>query len=401
MNTSVYDTLKENIEIIVSEDALKEKLKLNRPLNIKLGFDPTAPDLHLGHAVVLKKMRQFQEHGHRIKIIIGDSTALIGDPTGRNKTRPPLDPKQIEKNAETYLNQLSKIIDLSSTDIYYNSAWFTSLTLNELIKILSKLTVSQILQRSDFTHRYTNNIPISFHEMLYPVMQAYDSVMIDADIELGGTDQLFNCMIGRTLQGVLGKPEQVVACMPILRGTDGVQKMGKSLNNYIGLTEEPHNIFGKVMSIPDDLIPEYIRLASDYCSAEQQQKIDLLKLDSTNPMIIKKEVAFSIVRQYCGEDSAQHAAEYFYRNIQSCDNENKEFAQYSAQDLGIIEDLTLLELCQKLQPEKSRSAHKRLIESGAVQHNHQKCTDPFIIIPVSGPSVKVKIGKLHYFEICF
>ncbi|WP_211236704.1 tyrosine--tRNA ligase [Sporocytophaga myxococcoides] len=284
--------LKENVEIIFLENGLDEKLKQaelqNRKLVVKLGFDPTAPDLHLGHAVVLKKLRQFQELGHLIVIIIGDFTARIGDPTGKNKSRPPLNEDQVKENAKTYVAQLSKILDISKCSIRYNSEWLEGMNLSNAIQLLSQVTVAQMMHRNDFNTRFEKGIPISLHELVYPILQGYDSVEIMADVEMGGTDQLFNCSVGRQLQEGKGKKGQAVICMPLLKGIDGSDKMSKSQNNIIGLTDHPNEMFGKIMSIPDSLIVEYLKLVTDFADDEKMDNIRQL-YEGLNPMALKKE----------------------------------------------------------------------------------------------------------------
>ena len=247
---------------IVPESALLEKLKRGVPLNIKLGVDPTAPDIHLGHAVPLRKLRQFQDLGHQVTLIIGDGTALIGDPSGRNSTRPQLSREQIQVNAQTYVDQAFKVLDPEKTVLRYNSEWILDLDMEGLLKLLAHFTVARILERDDFHNRYTSGQSISLHEFLYPVMQAYDSVVIKADVELGGTDQLFNLLAGRELMEKMGMEPQVCLTLPLLEGTDGVKKMSKSYGNYVGLTDAPDDMFGKIMSIPDELMVKYYRLAS-------------------------------------------------------------------------------------------------------------------------------------------
>ena len=283
---------------IVPESALLEKLKRGKPLNIKLGVDPTAPDIHIGHAVPLRKLRQFQDLGHEVTLIIGDGTALIGDPSGRNSTRPQLSREQIKANAETYVNQAFKILDPEKTTLRYNSEWILSLNMEELLKLMAQFTVARILERDDFHNRYTSNLPISLHEFMYPVMQAYDSVVIKADVELGGTDQLFNLLAGRELMEKLGMEPQVCLTLPLLEGTDGVKKMSKSYGNYIGLTDEPSDMFGKVMSIPDELMVKYYRLAS----TESVSKIDAIEAglanDELHPNKVKRALARNIVAAY-------------------------------------------------------------------------------------------------------
>ena len=258
---------------IVPENALLEKLKRGKPLNIKLGVDPTSPDLHLGHAVPLRKMRQFQDLGHKVTLIIGNGTALIGDPSGKNTTRPQLSQEQVQQNAETYVNQAMKILDPEKTNIVYNADWILSLDLKGLLELCSKFTVARILERDDFTKRYKSQTPIALHEFLYPVMQAFDSVKIEADVEMGGTDQLFNLLAGRDLMEKMDMEPQIAMTMPLLEGTDGVRKMSKSYGNYVGLTDEADDMFGKVMSIPDELMVKYYRLASTL-SVDEIDKID-------------------------------------------------------------------------------------------------------------------------------
>ncbi|WP_417122944.1 tyrosine--tRNA ligase, partial [Paraeggerthella sp.] len=296
---------------IVPESALLEKLKRGTPLNIKLGVDPTAPDIHLGHAVPLRKLRQFQDLGHGVTLIIGDGTALIGDPSGRNSTRPQLTSDQIKVNAQTYVDQAFKILDPEKTTLRYNSEWLLSLNMEGLLKVASNFTVARILERDDFHNRYTGNQPISLHEFLYPVMQAYDSVVIKADVELGGTDQLFNLLAGRELMEKMGMEPQVCLTLPLLEGTDGVQKMSKSYGNYIGLTDEPADMFGKVMSIPDELMIKYHRLASAF-SVDEIDAIERgLAADELHPNKVKRALARNIVEAYYDQAAATAAEEQF------------------------------------------------------------------------------------------
>lgn len=280
---------------IVPEAALLEKLKRGIPLNIKLGVDPTAPDIHIGHAVPLRKLRQFQDLGHQVTLIIGDGTALIGDPSGRNSTRPQLSREQIQENAQTYVDQAFKILDPEKTVLRYNSEWILDLNMESLLKLLANFTVARILERDDFHNRYTSGQSISLHEFLYPVMQAYDSVVIKADVELGGTDQLFNLLAGRELMEKMGMEPQVCLTLPLLEGTDGVKKMSKSYGNYIGLTDEPADMFGKVMSIPDELMVKYYRLASTE-SVDEIDKIEAgLAADELHPNKVKRALARNLV----------------------------------------------------------------------------------------------------------
>lgn len=296
---------------IVPEADLKKKLERGVPLNIKLGVDPTSPDLHLGHAVPLRKMRQFQDLGHRVTLIIGNGTATIGDPSGKNTTRPQLSQEQVEANAETYVAQAMKILDPEKTTIVHNGDWMFPMGLKELLAVASKFTVARILERDDFTKRYQSQTPIALHEFLYPVMQAYDSVMIDADVEMGGTDQLFNLLAGRELMEKSGMEPQVALTMPLLEGTDGVRKMSKSYGNYIGLTDAPADMFGKTMSIPDEMIAKYYRLASSK-SIDEVEAIEASLADGTgDPYQLKRALARDLIATYhSAEDAVAAEAEF-------------------------------------------------------------------------------------------
>lgn len=302
---------------IVPEQALLDKLKRGTPLNAKLGVDPTAPDIHLGHAVPLRKLRQFQDLGHEVTLIIGDGTALIGDPSGRNSTRPQLTRDEIAANAQTYVDQAFKVLDPEKTTLRYNSEWILDLDMEGLLKLLSNFTVARILERDDFHNRYTSGQPISLHEFLYPVMQAYDSVVIKADVELGGTDQLFNLLAGRELMEKLGMEPQVCLTLPLLEGTDGVRKMSKSYGNYIGLTDKPNDMFGKVMSIPDNMMVKYFRLASTVDVDEIDAIEADLAEDKLHPNKVKRSLARNIVQAYYDESSAVAAEEAFDKLFKS------------------------------------------------------------------------------------
>lgn len=403
--SSLLEKLSKGIEMIVPADGLAEKLKEaeteNRPLIVKLGMDPTAPDLHLGHAVVLKKIREFQEAGHEIHLIVGDFTAQIGDPTGRNTTRPPLTAEEVKINAQTYIDQLHKVVGDERLTIHFNNDWLGKMTFSDVIKLLSRATLAQMMQREDFNNRYTNNIPIALHELLYPMLQGYDSVEINSDIEFGGRDQLFNNLVGKSLQESFGKKNgQVVLCMPLLRGLDGVMKMSKSKNNYIGLTEPANDMYGKTMSIPDDLLEEWIQLTTDFDDETKVNMIADLKNGKTNPMDIKKKVAFNIVKQYHDEKAAQEAEAFFYKQVQQKGFDSKTFEPVCIQSLQIGSDGTpkLLDVCFALNPKESKSALRRLIESGAVCINGDKVTDcnqSCCLVP----GTKIKMGKRHFFEL--
>ncbi|UKB80587.1 tyrosine--tRNA ligase [Chryseobacterium sp. MEBOG07] len=394
--------LQENVAIILPENGLEEKLaqakKESRKLSIKLGFDPTAPDLHLGHAVVLKKLKQFQDLGHQIIIIVGSFTARIGDPTGKNKARKPLSAEDVQHNAQTYINQLSKVIDVQKTKIVFNSDWLDALSFSEVIQLLSKVTVAQLMQRNDFNKRFTENTPIAMHELVYPILQGFDSVKIECDIEMGGTDQLFNCTMGRQLQEVHQMPAQIVMCMPLLRGLDGKEKMSKSLNNIIGLTDEPNEMFGKTMSIQDALIEEFINLTTDFSTKDKTALISRIA-EGENPMNIKKLIAKNIISQYHDAASAENAEQFFINQFQNKNFEEKVYESVSISSLKRIQNkISLLELCHQLKNDLSKSAVRRLIENGGVQINSTKITDPNEEMePI--PQTKIKIGKRGFFEL--
>ena len=305
--------IKSGIADLVPEADLASKLAARRPLRVKLGVDPTAPDLHLGHAVPLRKLRQFQDLGHTVVLIIGDFTALIGDPSGRNATRPPLSKEQIDDNAETYVDQAFRILDPRRTELVRNSEWLAPLGFAELLRLTSQFTVARILEREDFRNRYEKQQSISLHEFLYPVAQAYDSVAVRADVEIGGTDQLFNLLAGRELMEKLGMSPQVALTLPLLEGTDGVQKMSKSYGNYVGLTDSPADMFGKVMSVPDALMPKYFRLATAL-SVEEADRIEAALADGrADPASTKRRLAREIVMLYHGEPAADGAEAEFDR----------------------------------------------------------------------------------------
>jgi tyrosyl-tRNA synthetase len=305
--------IKSGIADLVPEADLEKKLSTGRPLTIKLGVDPTAPDLHLGHAVPLRKLRQFQDLGHRVVLIIGDFTALIGDPSGRNSTRPPLKVEQIDANAQTYIEQAFRILDPALTTMQRNSEWLSKLGFAEILRLTSQFTVARILERDDFSRRYSNRQSISLHEFLYPVAQAYDSVAIEADVEIGGTDQLFNLLAGRELMEKMGMAPQVALTLPLLEGTDGQQKMSKSYGNYIGLTEAAGEMFGKVMSIPDELMAKYFHLCTSLTLDEIESVERDLDAGAAHPNLIKRRLAREIVGLYHGEQAGVEAEAAFDR----------------------------------------------------------------------------------------
>lgn len=403
MEQEKIEELKHGIESIIPENGLEQKIALaekeGRPLIIKFGMDPTAPDLHLGHAVALKKIRQFQNMGAKIVLIVGDFTAAIGDPTGRNTTRPPLTEEEIKVNSQTYIDQMGKVIDLSkNVEIVKNGDWLNKMNFADVLKLLGKATLAQMLQRDEFAKRFAANIPISLHELVYPLMQGYDSVAIKSDIEFGGRDQLFNCLVGKTLQESMldVKDGQIVIGMPLLRGLDGEMKMSKSKGNYIGLTEPANDMFGKTMSIPDELLPEWIELTTDFDAETKANMIADYKNGAVNPMELKKKVAKNIVTQYHDAAAADEAEAFFYRQVQQKGFDDKAFEPVSIKDLA--SEITLLDLCAFVNSKESKSNLRRLIESGAVSINGEKQTDVYAKInPTAG--LKIKIGKRGFFEL--
>lgn len=394
--------LEENIEIALPKGGLESKLLQSqtrgRPLVIKLGFDPTAPDLHLGHAVVLKKLKQFQELGHQVVVLVGSFTARIGDPTGKNKARKPLNQDEISHNAATYIAQLSKIIDMSKTTVAFNGDWLDKLDFTEVIQLVSKVTIAQLMQRHDFHRRFTDNQPIAMHELIYPILQGFDSVHIKSDIEMGGTDQLFNCTMGRQLQESFGLDPQVVLCMPLLKGLDGQEKMSKSLHNTIGLLDEPNEMFGKTMSIPDHLISEYIDLTTDF-SPQEKVALKYRMERGENPMEVKKCIAHNLVAQYHDQEAASSALEFFIQQFQQKNFDSKSFEELSIksikEQLGTV--AKLVDLCHYLKKDLSKSAIRRLITAGAVHMDSAKCLDPEQLVKLDA-GFRIKLGKRSFFK---
>ena len=385
---------------IVPEKALMDKLKRGKPLNIKLGVDPTAPDIHLGHAVPLRKLRQFQDLGHQVTLIIGDGTALIGDPSGRNSTRPQLTREQIKENAQTYVDQAFKVLDPEKTTLRYNSEWILSLGMEDLLKIASNFTVARILERDDFHNRYTSELPISLHEFLYPIMQAYDSVVIKADVELGGTDQLFNLLAGRELMEKMGMEPQVCLTLPLLEGTDGVKKMSKSYGNYIGLTDAPNDMFGKVMSIPDELMVKYYRLASTV-PVDQIDAIEKgLAADEIHPNRCKRDLAQNIVAAYYNEEAAKEAEAAFDRQFKQ--HEVPEDIPEFAADLTPNEEGTvyLAKLIADSGLTKSTGDARRMIDQGGVKINGEAvAAKAYNVAPSTLEGAVIQVGKRKFVRL--
>jgi tyrosyl-tRNA synthetase len=385
---------------IVPEAALKEKLDRGVPLRVKLGVDPTAPDLHLGHAVPLRKLRQLQDLGHQVVLIIGNGTALIGDPSGRNTTRPPLTSEQIAVNAQTYVDQAFKILDKDKTELTWNGDWLTPLNLEDLLKLAAQFTVARILERDDFSNRYKAQQPISLHEFLYPVMQAYDSVEVQADIEMGGTDQLFNLLAGRELMEKLGMEPQVCLTLPLLEGTDGVQKMSKSYGNYIGIADEPAEMFGKVMSIPDELMARYFYLASTLPVDETDRIIAGVADGSLHPNVVKRQLAANIVTAYHGEEAAVEAEAAFNRIFKQ--HEAPEDVVEVALDLtpGAEGTVYVAAILVELGFAASAGEARRLIDGGGVKvANESLVAREYNIDPARLAGQVIQVGKRKFARI--
>ena len=387
-------------DTIVPQDLLLEKLKRGTALNINLGVDPTAPDIHLGHAVPLRKLRQFQDLGHHVTLIIGDGTALIGDPSGRNSTRPQLTREQIAVNAQTYVDQAFKILDPEKTTLRYNSEWILDLKMEDLLKLISNFTVARILERDDFHKRYTGGLPIALHEFLYPVMQAYDSVVIKADVEIGGSDQLFNLLAGRELMEKMGMEPQVALTLPLLEGTDGVRKMSKSYGNYIGLTDEPNDMFGKVMNIPDELMVKYYRLASTESVAKIDEIEAGLAADELHPNKVKRALARNIVAAYYDEAAAEAAEADFDLKFKA--HGFPADAPVFDADLTPGEDgmVYFAKVIVDAGAAQSVSAARRLIDEGAVRVNGEAlAAKSYNLAPESLKGAEVQVGKKKFFKL--
>lgn len=373
---------------IISEEDLIAKLKENRPLNVKAGFDPTAPDLHLGHTVVLQKMKHFQELGHNVTFLIGDFTGMIGDPTGKSETRKPLTKEQVLANAETYKEQVFKILDPEKTKICFNSSWLEPMTMKETLSLMAKFTVARIIERDDFQKRYKAGEPIGMHEFMYPIMQGYDSVCMNADIELGGTDQKFNLLVGRDLLRQYGKQAQVAVTMPIIEGLDGVQKMSKSLGNYVGISESPKDMFGKLMSITDELMFRYYTLLSDMSLADIEKMKKDIETGDFHPMQAKKNLAKEIVTRYHGSQAGIDAEEEFVR-IFSNRNTPTDIQEYKISG-------NFLDIILALNFASSKSEARRLAEQGGVHFENEKIYDLTITPDHEGI---LKVGKRKFAKL--
>jgi tyrosyl-tRNA synthetase len=381
--------LKRAVAEIIVEEELVELLRSGKKLRIKEGLDPSSPDIHVGHMATLRKLRQFQELGHEIVIIVGDWTAQIGDPSGRSVTRPMLTAEQVKANADTYLKQFFKIVDKDKTEVRFQSEWFSKFDLADVVRLTSKFTVAQFLAREDFNKRFNEQKPIAITELLYPLMQAYDSVAVQADVELGGTDQKFNFLVGRELQSMMGQRPQQCFMVPLLVGTDGVQKMSKSLGNYIGIAEAPETIYGKTMSIRDDLIMQYFELVTDVPEEELAEFKKHLENNTENPMALKKRLAREIVTQLYGAKEAQEAGEHFIKVVQKKETPDE------IQEFKINADATIGRLLVDAGLAASRSEANRLILQGAVSIDGVKIID---INQHIGKNVIIKAGKRRYLK---
>ena len=393
INPEDWKTLTRGVTEIIGEEELKAKLAKGTPLNIKLGVDPTAPDIHLGFTVVMRKLRQFQDLGHNVILIVGDYTATVGDPSGKSKTRPILTHEEVLANAETYKQQFFKIVDPARTKVVYNGDWFSKMTFTEVTRLMSRITVAQMLEREDFRNRYEGGQPISLHEFLYPMMQGYDSVMIDADVELGGTDQKFNVLRGRELQRAEGKEPQVGMFLPILLGTDGREKMSKSLGNTIGVTDAPQDMYHKLFTIPDALVESYFQLLTEVPLDEVQSKLAAVASGSLHPNSLKEELAENIVAHYHGKDAAEKA--------------KMEEKKIHAGDI-LPEDMPVfkIEAGEHFLPglmvttgqAKTNGDARRLIENRGVSFDDVKVLDTKAMVTVSGEHI-LRTGKRNFARI--
>jgi tyrosyl-tRNA synthetase len=387
------------VEIIREQDLrerLEQSFKSGKPMRIKAGFDPTAPDLHLGHTVLIRKLKHFQDMGHTVIFLIGDGTGLIGDPTGRNATRPPLTREQLETNAETYKAQVFKILDKEKTEVRYNSEWLHALGFEGIIRLSAKYTVSKLLEREDFHKRFHEEKPISVHELLYPLAQGYDSVALEADVELGGTDQKFNLLVGRELQRAYGQPSQIVLTMPLLEGTDGIQKMSKSYGNYVGITETPQEMFGKLMSISDGLMWRYYELLTDLTTKQIDELKWKVSEGSLHPMQAKKDLAKRIIRDFHSGEAAGEAETNWTRQFQKDETpENLELVTLPASELSPNGNgaVKLDKLLVKAGLAESNSDAQRKIKAGAVKIDGDVCKELYFALK-PGVEVVARVGRL-------
>jgi len=383
--------LKRGVAETIVESELIKLLESGKPLRLKQGFDPSCPDIHLGHVVGLRKLRQLQEKGHRVVLIVGDWTAQIGDPSGESVTRPMLSPEEVRANAQTYMKQFFKVVDKDKTEVRWQSEWFGKFGLEDVIRLTSKFTVAQVMAREDFEKRYSSGRPIALTELLYPLLQAYDSVAIEADVEFGGTDQKFNCLVGRELQQMMGQPPQQVFLVPLLVGTDGSQKMSKSLGNYIGVDEPPEEMYGKAMSIPDGLIIDYLELVTDVPDGEIAEFKEQMANQSVNPMVVKKRLAYEIVAQFHSTQAAREAEDHFTKVFQKRQAPEEVVSLNAFIGLGV----TLTAALTEAGLTKSRSEARRLLAQGAIEIDGETVTEDMDMANI-GKGRKIKVGKRRF-----
>ncbi|MBT3675407.1 MAG: tyrosine--tRNA ligase [Candidatus Marinimicrobia bacterium] len=391
-----WELISRGAEEIIPKEELKKKLEKSKvsgtPLNIKLGCDPSRPDLHVGHGVVLRKLRHFQDLGHQAILVIGDFTAMIGDPSGRNKTRPQLTLEEAKANAESYIEQAGHILDSESIKIVYNSTWLNKMLFSDVIRLSSHYTVARMLERDDFTKRYQSEIPISIHEFMYPLAQGMDSVELKADVELGGTDQKFNLLVGRDLQREYNQAPQAIITLPLLEGTDGVEKMSKSYGNDIGLTDSPEDMYGKSMSISDEMIEKYFILAADADTETVLKVHQQLEDPSINPRDIKRELARAIVALYHGNDAALSAEQYFDRVVVNKDIPDE------MDEVVLKEDELLIEIITAEGLTKSKGDARRMLKQGAVRVEGEKISDMNHML-FKRKEVVIKVGKRRFLRV--
>ncbi|WP_149452670.1 tyrosine--tRNA ligase [Pasteuria penetrans] len=382
---------------IVPENALAAKLEYSlrqgKPLRVKVGLDPTAADLHLGHTVILQKLRDFQRYGHQVQLVIGDWTARLGDPTGRSSVRKALEPEEILVYAQTYADQVFQILDPARTEVVYNSQWLGKLDLEDILQLTAQMTVARMLEREDFAQRYRGQKPIGLHEFLYPLLQGYDSVVLESDVELGGTDQTFNLLIGRQLQKFYGKREQVAMTLPLLVGLDGKKKMSKSLGNHVGITEDPNNVYGKIMSLSDGVMLDYYKLVTDYTLQEVGKLQRELEDGSQNPMRVKHRLARYVVGRYHGEAAAEVAAEHFQRTVQ-----RRQVPKDLPEVFLAPGEWTIISAMVQAGLAGSRTEARRLVRQGAVRIQGECCSDEQQVLDLSN-DLTLQVGKRRFMRI--
>ena len=393
------DLIKRGAAEIIPEEELEKKvqksLRNKKPLQVKLGCDPSRPDLHLGHAVVLRKLRHFQDLGHQAILVVGDFTGMIGDPSGRNKTRPPLSLEEAHQNGQSYFEQATIILDSKKTRIAYNSEWLSPMNFADVIKLASKYTVARMLERDDFEKRHRDEIPISVHEFLYPLAQAMDSVALEADVELGGTDQKFNLLVGRDIQREYGQEPQITVMMPILTGTDGTEKMSKSLDNFIGINEDANTMYGKVLSIPDKLITDYFALCTNVANSELEKIRKSLQYASTNPRDVKRRLAREIISIYHSPEASHQAEKEFDRIFINKENPT-DIEEFHWKEKG--SRVWIIKLLTTIGFAKTNGEARRLIQGGGITIDGKKITDPDVEIEIRNGMI-VKAGKLRFVKL--